>query len=309
MIRSLLFRNLGLKILSLFFAVVLWYSVVSERQSNLLVTVPLTFVNVPKTMKVRIVSDERVRLHLEGPISALRSMEIGKIRGTIDLSGAHEGKSRYELLPSHFNLPDGIRIVGISPEVVYVVLEKLRKFQLPVKVRLKGKVDPHYTIRKVEVIPKTVWVIGDRKARTSIDSIPTEFVDVNGIKKDLKKEVELEVPRDVRLVKKINQVQVLVNLREKVWDKKVGGVKVMPDFQVESYIYTFKPPKITVYIRGWATIVDVISPSDIKAIVPTKGLTQGNHIVVPEIGVPKGIKVLSIEPPKVKVEVEARARE
>ena len=129
MIRSLLFRNLGLKILSLCFALVLWYSVVSERQSNLLVTVPLTFVNVPKTMKVRMVSDERVSLHLEGPISSLRAMEIGKLRGTIDLAGAHEGKSRFELLPSHFNLPEGIKVAGISPEVVYIVLERLKRLK------------------------------------------------------------------------------------------------------------------------------------------------------------------------------------
>jgi len=125
MIRSLLFKNLGLKILSLCVAIVLWYSVVSERQTNLLVTVPLTFVNVPKGMKVRMVSAERVSLHLEGPVSSIRTMEIGKIRGTIDLRGAREGKSRFELSPSHFNLPGDIRVAGISPEVVYVILELL----------------------------------------------------------------------------------------------------------------------------------------------------------------------------------------
>ncbi len=309
MIRSILFRNLGLKILSLFFAVVLWYTVVSERQTNLLVTVPLTFVNVPKTMKVRMVSDERVRLHLEGPISVLRAMEIGKIRGTIDLSGAHEGKSRYELLPSHFNLPDGIRIEGISPEVVYVTLEKLRKFKLPVKVRLRGRVDPHYTIRKVETIPKSVWVIGDRKARASLENIPTVVVDVDGLKKDLKKEVDLDVPRDVHLLKSHEQVEVVVSLREKVWDKKISGVKVVPDHVVGLYAYTINPAEITVFIRGWATIVDVISPSDIRAIVSTKGLEPGRHAVVPKIGVPQGIKVLSIAPPKVNVLVEQRVRE
>ncbi len=309
MIRSLLFRNLGLKILSLCFAVVLWYSVVSERQSNLLVTVPLTFVNVPKTMKVRVVSDERARLHLEGPISALRSMEIGKIRGTIDLSGAHEGKSRFELLPSHFNVPDGIRVIGISPEVVYVVLEKLQNFQLPVKVRLKGKVDPHFTIREIDVAPQSVWVVGDRKARAYIENIPTDYVDVDGLKKDLKKDVSLVVPREVRLKGSLDHVAVTVKLREKVWDKEVDGIRVRVDSPNDAYVYTIDPRFIKVRVRGWATIVDVLSSSDIRALVSVKAWTPGVHALVPKIGVPSGVKVLSIEPPMVKVRVEKRVRE
>ena len=308
MIRSLLFRNLGLKILSLCFALVLWYSVVSERQSNLLVTVPLTFVNVPKTMKVRMVSDERVSLHLEGPISSLRAMEIGKLRGTIDLAGAHEGKSRFELLPSHFNLPEGIKVAGISPEVVYIVLERLKTFKLPVKPRLKGKIDPHYAIQKVYVIPKHVWVTGDRKARSSIDNIPTEVIDIDGLKQGLEKEASLEVPRDVRLKENIEHVKVHVELRKKVWDKKVDGVKVNLKRPVGAYSCVVEPGLIKVYVRGWATVIDNLSASDVGASVSTKGLAPGVHYLAPKVVVPQGVKVLSTSPEKIKVVVSVRTR-
>ena len=300
MMRSLLFKNLGLKILSLCFAVVLWYSVVSERQSNLLVTVPLTFVNVPKAMKVVKISDERVSLHLEGPISALRGMEIGKIRGTIDLNGAHEGRSRYELLPRHFNLPEGIRVEGISPEMVYVVLEKLLTFRLPVKVRLKGKVDRHYIIENISVDPSYVWVTGDRRARSSIDNIPTDVIDVEGLKKTLVKEVGLDLPRDVRLKKEIGRVRVQIALREKVWDREVKGVRVILPKSVEG-LYTLSPPTVTVLVRGPATGVESLSPSDIEANVPITGLRPGDHFVTPKVRIPQGMAVLSIQPKVIKV--------
>ncbi|RTZ89855.1 MAG: hypothetical protein DSY91_07160 [Deltaproteobacteria bacterium] len=309
MIRSILFKNLGLKILSLCVAMVLWYSVVSERQTNLLVTVPLTFVNVPKGMKVRTVSAERVSLHLEGPVSSLRTMEIGKIRGTIDLKGSKEGKSRFELSPAHFNLPEGIRIAGISPEIVYVVLEKLLTFKLPVKPRLKGRVDSHYAIRKIYAIPKFVWVIGDRKAMSSISNIPTEVVTIDGLKKNLKKTVALEIPRDIHLKESLEHVEVHVILREKVWDKEFDGVALKVDQPSEGYSYTFDPSTIKVVVRGWATMVDALSPDDFKGIIPVKELKVGLHEVKPRIEAPEGVKVLSVMPDKVRVIVSEQVKE
>jgi len=309
MIRSLLFKNLGLKILSLCFAVVLWYSVVSERQTNLLVTVPLTFVNVPKTMKVKMVSAERVSLNLEGPVSALKTMEIGKIRGTIDLKGAHEGKSRFELLPSHFNVTAGVKVTGISPEIVYVILEKLLTFKLSIKPRLKGKPDSHYAIRKVYVVPKYVWVTGDRKALSSIDNIPTDAVAVEGLKEDLRKIVPLEVPRDVHLKENIDHAEVHVELREKIWDKEIEKINVTLGQPSKIYSYKIEPKLVKVVVRGWATVVDSLSASDIEANVSAEGMTKGVHWVRPKIKVPKGAKVLSIAPEKIRLVVEQKTSE
>ena len=309
MIRSLFFKNLGLKILSLCVAVVLWYSVVSERQTNLLVTVPLTFVNVPKGMKVRMVSAERVSLHLEGPVSALRTMEIGKIRGTIDLKGSREGKSRFELSPTHFNLPEGIRIAGISPEVVYVILERLLTFKLPVKARLKGKVDPHYAIRKVVTVPKFVWVVGDRKARSSISNIPTKTVDIEGLKKNLRKMVPLEVPRDVHLKESLEHVEVQVILREKVWDKEFDGIGLKAEGMTDEFTYVFEPSSLKIVVRGWATAVDALKSEDFRGVVDVKDLRVGVHWIKPKIEGPGGVKVLSVTPEKVRVTVKEKMKD
>lgn len=309
MMRSLLFKNLGLKILSICVAIVLWYSVVSERQTNLLVTVPLTFVNVPKGMKVRMVSAERVSLHLEGPVSSIRTMEIGKIRGTIDLKGTREGKSRFELSPSHFNLPEGIRIAGISPEVVYVILEKYLTFKLPVKPRLKGKVDPHYAIRKIFAVPRFVWVVGDRKAKSSINSIPTKVVVIDGLKKDLKKMVPLEVPRDIHLKESLEHVEVNVVLREKVWDKEFVGVPLKVEQPSELYSYLLEPGTIKIVVRGWATAIDALSSEDFNGVVPVNDLKDGVYWVKPRVEAPGGVKVLSVVPEKVKVVVKEKVKD
>ncbi len=309
MIRSLFFKNFGLKILSLCVALVLWYSVVSERQTNLLVTVPLTFINVPKGMKVRMVSAERVSLHLEGLVSSIRTMEIGKIRGTIDLKGTREGKSRFELSPAQFNLPEGIRVVGISPEVVYVVLERLLTFKLPVKPRVKGKVDAHYAVRKVFAVPRFVWVIGDRKARSSISNIPTKVLDISGLKTNLKKTVPLEVPRDVHLKESLDQVVVQVILREKVWDKEFDGVTVRAENTSGGLSCTFKPPTLKIVVRGWATAVDALAPENFSAVVDVKDLSVGIHEVKPKIQAPGGVKVLSVIPERLKVVIEEKVIE
>ena len=304
MIRSLLFKNMGLKILSLCFAAVLWYSVVSEQQTNLLVTVPLTFANVPKTMKVRAVSEQRVSLHLEGAVSVMRSLELGSIRGSINLKGAKPGKSRFELFPSLFNLPEGVQVASISPEVVYVTLEKLLTFKREVKPILKGQVDTHFVIKKVFSVPQFVWVLGDRNAKRTIDVISTEGIDINRIKHDIKKKVALELPSEMRLKEGPNRVEVHVVLREKIWDRAINGIKVTMKNPVRGLSYQLNPQTIKVFMRGPARVVDELETDKIEAVIPGSGLTLGEHRLPVKIHVPEGVSVLMIIPEKIKVVVK-----
>ncbi len=309
MIRSLLFKNIGLKILSLCFAVVLWYSVVSEHQTNLLVTVPLTFANVPVAMKVRSVSEQRVSLHLEGSVSAMRSLEIGRIRGSIDLKGAKSGKSRFELLPGLFNLPEGVQVASISPEVVYITLEKLLTFRREVKPILKGQVDTHFAIKKIFSNPRFVWVLGDRNAKRAIDNIPTEAIDIDRIKRDIKKKVALEVPSEVRLKEGPESVEVHILLREKIWDRAVSMVKVTLENAEKGVSWQLDPQTVKVFVRGPATVVEGLEAGKIKAMIPGEGLTPGAHRLPVKVRVPEGVSVLTVVPEKIKVVVDRKVGE
>jgi len=307
-IRSLFFKNTGLKILSLCFAAVLWYSVVSEHQTNLLVTVPLTFANVPAAMKVRSVSEQRVSLHLEGPVSAMRALEIGKIRGSIDLKGAKAGKSRFELFPGLFNLPESVRVASISPEVVYITLEKLLTVRKEVKPVLKGEVDVHFAIKKVFSNPRAVWLLGDRNAKRAIDSIPTESININHIKKDLKRKVPLEVPSEVRLRKGPESVEVRILLREKTWDRSISPVKVTLKNAEKRMSFQLFPQTVKIFVRGPATIIDGLETDKIEAMVLGKGLAPGKHRLPVKVLVPEGVSVLTVEPDRISAVVKRKAR-
>ena len=118
--------------------------------------------------------------------------------------------------------------------------------------------------------------------------------------------IAIELPQSLK--ENIEHVKVHVELRKKVWDKKVDGVKVNLKRPVGAYSCVVEPGLIKVYVRGWATVIDNLSASDVGASVSTKGLAPGVHYLAPKVVVPQGVKVLSTSPEKIKVVVSVRTR-
>lgn len=196
--RKWITTNLGIKFLSLFTALLLWFHVTTERTYENTVTVPIQCINLGKNLLVTKAPPQSVKVKIRGKgKELLRFRRSAKI--TLDLSETELGWKRIELEKENIELPPESKIAVVSsPTPKSFVMRIEEKVNKTVKVTPTLNVG---TVREpslqVQVIPETVEISGGRTAVTPISKIATEEISVpDNLPATLK--VRLIIPEDVR---------------------------------------------------------------------------------------------------------------
>ena len=189
--RGYLLDNLGLKLLSLALAFILWMIVFRGDQSvDQSLTVPLQLVPGPSLMLVG-QSSRTVKLDVEGTPQALRNLAPAEIVARIALPEGRTGEIGVEVKPEHLNLPRDIRLIAITPPVVSAVIDRIRHRLVQIRPNITGSPAPGYRMGEVTANPRTVEVEGAESEVRGIEAIPTEPVDVEGKRESFSEQVPL----------------------------------------------------------------------------------------------------------------------
>jgi len=114
-LRNVFTRNLPLKLLSLALAVAIWTSVGGDVSTEILVSVPVEFRNVPAGVHYR-AEPSRVELRVRGPRWMVRQAAETDFSVPVDLSGITEpGERVIPLLPGNAIAPSSVEVVDITP--------------------------------------------------------------------------------------------------------------------------------------------------------------------------------------------------
>ncbi|MEK6683743.1 MAG: CdaR family protein [Nitrospirota bacterium] len=119
-LKALLLDNVLIKIVSLVFAVILWFYVNSKGVVEMDIAVPLELRNMPSnlTMIGDVMDDVTVRVKSRERI--LRGMAEGRIHAVLDLAGAHAGENIYVLDAAAVERPEDVQIERISPRRIRI---------------------------------------------------------------------------------------------------------------------------------------------------------------------------------------------
>lgn len=147
-VRTILIRNLPLKLLSLVFAVLLSSFVIYSNQtitsgrdfSGIEITISGQSTLTSRSLALSTNIGDPVRVHVEVPRSSLANVTAEMIRVDLDLSSIRQtGKQTVNLRGSSSTG----RVTQITPESVDVVIEELDSRYVPVNIELIGK-DKNY---------------------------------------------------------------------------------------------------------------------------------------------------------------------
>jgi len=121
---TLLTGNLQLKLLSLLFAIILWFFVFMESAGETDIPLAVTFVNIPAGTVIQDKAPPNILARIAGPrILLLRQ----KIRGAylrIDLAGVPVGRVEISGLDKNLQLDAGLRALWVSPPAMSVGLAR-----------------------------------------------------------------------------------------------------------------------------------------------------------------------------------------
>lgn len=174
----LLRQNLGLKLLSLAAAFLLWLAFSGSRELTTAVSVPVQYRNIPSNLEIGTNIVEQVHLVVRGPSPLLGRLSASHSPVILDLGEIRRpGVRTFSVSRSNVSLPAGVVLERAIPSQIQVRAEERVARDVPVLPVLENVPDG-VRVAAWEVTPRTLKVVGPRSRVDAIESVHTDPVDV-----------------------------------------------------------------------------------------------------------------------------------
>ncbi len=183
-------QNWILKLLSLSFAIILWFFVMGDRKLEVGYAVPLELQNIPPGLMVANEVPGLIDVRISGPRTVLMNLRPSDISIAVDLIDLEPGVTSFKRLEERLNLPSSLRVTRLSPSFVDVRLERVREKSLPVRPVLTGMPAAGFRVGSIRVMPEQMVVQGAESEIKDLTELLTEAVDVT----DAQESFTLTVP-------------------------------------------------------------------------------------------------------------------
>ncbi len=173
------FTNIGLKMVALFLAVVLWFFVSSPRRepvSERAFSPPLSVVRMPRDLVITTQLPDTVSVRLRGRRSDLRAVSSQNLEVTLDMSSAQAGEVTITLRPQAINVPPDVEVVSIDPNKLQFRIEHLRQRVVRIRPFLVGQVPEDFVAGKPTADPDQALVSGPSSQIRNTTEVATERI-------------------------------------------------------------------------------------------------------------------------------------
>jgi len=306
-IQSLLFSNFYLKIFSVVIAILLWFFVIGESKNEIGLNATLEFKGIPKDVTIVNNIPSTIHVRLKGSSTLLRPLEEKRPLFNIDLSKKKIGENVIMLGKNDLkNIPLGVEVIDISPVAITVILDKLIEKQLPVTVKTTGTLPSGYQLAETRIEPEKVLAKGTKSYLQEIDTIFTNPINLNTVKKNTTREATLSFdPKSLKFIEPLT-VKVFISISEERAQRSIKGMRInfinkpstIGRISYSNYFVDLlvnSPQKMLVDEIRHATKVVV----DLAAL---DSVPQENTATLPiTVKLPDGVNLIWADPPQVEV--------
>jgi YbbR domain-containing protein len=177
--RPAFLHNLGLKIVALAIALIVWFVFSAQRRERISersYRIPLSVVNIPPQMTIASPLPSGVDVRIRGPFTPLRQLDPSKIEAVIDLADAQRGEHIYRLAPEDINVPQDVEVIAISPVEVRILLDATSDKAVPIAAHLVDAPADGYEVKDVQVEPRTARIMGPGATLAGISQVQTDAI-------------------------------------------------------------------------------------------------------------------------------------
>lgn len=178
-------KNLGLKLVSLLMACVVWFLVSGprrERPRERIVSASVSLVGLPTHLVITTPDiQSSVSVRVRGRTSALRSLASQNLEASADLSQlTGPGDFEITIRPQHINVPEDVEAVSITPNKLRVRIEQLRQRTVPIRPFLVGDPPAGYIVGEATENPERALISGPASQIMRISEVATERIIMTG---------------------------------------------------------------------------------------------------------------------------------
>ncbi len=206
-------ENWMMKLLSLVFALVLWFFVMGEQNLEQGFAVPVTLTNIPEGLIVSNDIPSLIDVRISGPRTVLMNLQQRDLAINIDLKGLAPGVTSYKRLEERFNLSRNLKVTRTSPSVIDVSLDRIRAKRVPVKVLLEGDLPAGFVVASVSAKPSHVTVSGAGSELKNVNEVLTDQIQISEVREDFTQLVPLDYVGKFTALKDDKTVEVTVLIK------------------------------------------------------------------------------------------------
>jgi YbbR domain-containing protein len=293
-------RHVGLKMVSIGLAALLWLVVSGEQIVERALRIPLEFTNLPPRLEVVGNPPEMVEVRVRGSAGGLSRLSAGELVAVLDLRSARPGERLFHLGRSDVRSPFGIEVVQVAPSSMSVRFEPSMTKRVPIAPTIEGDPSPGFVVGTVSAEPSTVEVIGPAGALQSLTEAITEPVTVAGASGPVTETVTVGSPDPSVRLEAPQTARVTVNVTPAPIQWSVTGVVVQ--IRNATRPVQVMPRTVTIHVHG-PRETSTGTASDFDAFVDVAGLRPGQVDLPVKIVPPARVGVVDVDPPMVRVKI------
>ena len=279
-LRALFLEDWTLKALALLITLGLWYAVTTQRApaTKRLHDVPLEFL-LPDNVDIGNDPVDKVDVMLEGSQDKLAVLTARDLVAQVDVTQLLPGDRNPRLTEKNVSmeLPDGVRIVEITPRSLTLHLEPVVEREVPVEARFEGEPPAGFARGTVSVAPDRVRVRGPQSHVAAVERASTETISLAGRREPLAlPQVAVDIP-DHKVIPLDATVSVNVQIGEEQAERRLSNVAVRSESGG-----AVSPANASVTLRGPRSVVDALRPEDVRLVVaPGADGQTTTHLTLP----------------------------
>ncbi len=209
-IASLFRSNWRLKIFSFATSILLWFVIVGPQSSELGMSVPIQYTNLPVGMEITGKWMDRIDVRLRGPESGLANLKPGSVRAVIDLSGVVTGLNYFRITNKNIQVPPGITMSQIRPSDLNLSIETALAKKINVVPTLLGELPEN---AKISVAPTEVRIRALQDDLKKVISVTTDPVNISELIAKGKLIVPVLVKPEGLKIESIDPLQVTIAIK------------------------------------------------------------------------------------------------
>ena len=271
------FRHLGLKIVAIALAILLWLTVAGEHVVERIMRVPLEFRNIPAELEVVGDPPATVDVRLRGSSGLLSRLEGTEVVAVLDLSNARPGSRLFNIRADEVRAPYGVEVAQVVPGTLAIELEKSARRIVPVVPPLEGEPAPGFVVGRITSDPATVEIRGPESRVRRLAEAITEPVTVAGARERVRDVVTVGVADAALRLSQPQSATVLVEILPAPVERTVSDVPIRWRNLGTGLRAKLVPSRADVTIRGRKETLADLQAAAIEAFVDLAGMGPGRY--------------------------------
>ena len=297
-------RNLGLKIVSMFIAVLLWLVVAGEQQAERGLRIPLQLQNLPQNLEIVDLPVEAVDVRVHGSSSTISRLGPGDLVAVLDLQSAKPGLRLFHVTSEQVRAPYGVEVAQVNPPTLALRFETSASRTVPIAPAVTGAVAPGYVISKITTEPATVDIVGPQNVIRQLSEALTEPVSVEGATSSIREPVTVGAASPTVRLKTPQRAIVVVTIIPAPNERTLDRVPVHLRNVTMGLEAQSLPPVVSIRVRGSQDLLARLRTDSINAFVDVSGLGAGEYELPVRTDPTTGFGVASIQPAVVKIVIQ-----